>query len=427
MNTKNKQNSKIEEIVTIVFELSSALRGLDIPNPNDLWQLRPDRNAPEDFKHARELSDKLLDLVLSSNPSMLSDLIVLQKLVHGAAAVRLQVNISDEELEQRAQGAAETLIKYQARREVDIPVIALMVDGDPVEFGPVVFSEYSEEDRESEWWQTVSDYLGNSAEELLLSYGRVRADGDLTTSLAKATEAVREALLVIRGLGFPIQAQNIHQIGVVNDYPLWENTPIRVGIPKESERIEAHSRLVTQLGPYRTHYRLRSDILAQVDATRLKKFSTIIADAGFAPSHPILAKFISGLRWLGEATKPDSLSARFAKVAFALEALIGGESNEENLSTRGLTATLAERAAFLIGNDLSTRRELDKTVRQFYRQRSAIVHGNNSDILPADFEQFGRLTRRIAWGLFDHSNEFGNIDQMQSWVKDQRYSASQSD
>jgi len=86
---------------------------------------------------------------------------------------------------------------------------------------------------------------------------------------------------------------------------------------------------------------------------------------------------------------------------------------------------LAERAAFIAGQELSDRLAIDKNIRKYYGMRSDIVHGGGKDISADDIEGFGTLVRRLAFALLTRLNEPGNklntVDSLASWIKTQRY------
>lgn len=421
-----KRDQSIDRIVKLVFLLSDQLAAIEGGNPNDLWPLHPDREATEPFRAAKPIMNEILDLVRNQNGETLSDDVILVKLLYGAAAIRMQIKITDHELEELARRASEDLVDYKAVREVDVPLLSLEVGEEPFALGPVTFHPISLDDKQTDWWKWARSTIGDSVDTLLLSYARVRVPGDLHKSIKNATALVNEALLLLRSIGFPLAAQDKHQFGILNEYPLWRNVPFRLGHPTETTRIDAQSNLVTTIGPFRFPYRLHEDILSKTSPKRLNSLLSLLARTGFAPQGEIQAKVLSGFRWLGEATKPDALVARFAKLAFSLEAFIGSEARDENLSTRGITAMLAERAAFLLRDDLETRIKVDKNVRDFYGKRSAIAHGRASTVNVHDFEEFGRLVRELGWSLIEKSDQFTKVDDLQRWVVEQRYSAGPS-
>ena len=136
-------------------------------------------------------------------------------------------------------------------------------------------------------------------------------------------------------------------------------------------------------------------------------------------------KLLDGIHWLGESTKPDTNHARFVKIGVALETLLGGEPKDEMLQVRGITAMLAERAAFVAGKDFESRKKIDEDIRKYYGMRSGIVHGRKKDITLTDIDDFGKLVRSLALALLEKLDKLGSnlstVEELESWVKTQRY------
>ena len=419
----NPQEQKLlSEVADLVLALSKEIQAIPGVKRNDLWPLQPDREASGPYVPARQLMDQIITRVRSRNPEMVSDRLVIDKLLYGAAALPLELRVSDDDVVKEAKSQVLKLIQFMAHRSIDVPIVSLDLEGMPFTLGPVQFLPYTDEDKASDWWLHTKTYVGDMAHEMLLSYARVDSPGDLSNSVRYAAATVAEALLILRAIGFPISINDIHQIGVINDYPLWQSTPFRLAPPTENVRLEFPSPLVTTIGPLRFPYHLHNDILAKLAPPRLALLQSLLAKGGFSPKGQMERKLLGGLRWLGEATKPDAASARFAKIAFALEALVGGEpSGELSTTVRGVTATLSERSAFLVGSSAAERLAVDQEVRELYIKRSSIVHGTSADIDPDQIPRFGDLVRRVAWALLDHMHLFSSVNEMQQWVLTQRY------
>ena len=418
----NRQQA-IDRVVTLVFRLSDELEKIEDANPNDLWPLHPDREPTEPFIPSRPYLDEIFNIVKSINGEELSDEVILSKLLYGAASIRIQLKISDSELEERAKRAASDLVDYHATRDVDVPLVSLEIGDEPFKLGPVSLHPIMPEDKKTDWWLRAQSTLGDMTDSLLLSYARVKVPGDFHKSIDHASNLVNESILLLRGIGFPITAKDRHQLGILNEYPLWKNIPYRLGDPTETTHVDARSHLVTAIGPFRFPYKLHSDILSVAKPDQISAMLVLLEKFGFSPKTDIPARIVSGFRWLGEATKPDALAARYVKVAFSLEAFIGGEAKDDLLSTRGITATLAERAAFLLSSKYEIRTKVDKDIKRHYRKRSGISHGRIGLVDPDEFEQFGELVRDLCWALLGKLNQFSTIDNLQSWVISQRYAS----
>jgi len=416
------RDSAIQRLVELVFALSAELESIDDANPNDLWPLHPDRAPTAKFAAARPHADEIVALVREWNGAQLSDHVILSRLVYGAAAIRMQLKIPDGELRDLAQQRAADLLDYRATRQVDVPILSLDLEGQPFSFGPVTFHPIGPEDKTTHWWTWAESTLKDLADGLLLCYARTTVPGDPHRSVENAATVVSEALLVLRGIGFPLVAEERNQIGIMNEFPMWRNVPYRLGPPKETTRVDAQTGLVMTTGPFRFPYSLERDILSGIPTEALHMLMQLVTKQGLAPTRQMPARILSGFRWLGEATKPDALAARFAKLAFSLEAFVGGDPKDDLLSTRGITATLAERTAFLMSAERDTRIQVDRDVRRFYAIRSGIAHGQRAVATPKDLGDFGRLVRSLGAALLTRLDEFHSIDELQHWITIQRYS-----
>jgi hypothetical protein len=217
---------------------------------------------------------------------------------------------------------------------------------------------------------------------------------------------------VLRAFCFPFgRESDTWQIGVVGDVISSASTPVRID-----------NRPITQLGPGIAQIELRKDILSKLQQPQWELVTKLIQKT---PYTRMENKLLVSIHWLGESTKPDTKKSRFAKVSFALETLIGGEPQDEELKVRGITAMLAERAAFIVGRDPADRLDVDKAIRKYYRIRSGIVHGEEENISFDDIDGFGQLVRRIAIALLEKLNdlgdEIGNVEKLEGWVRKKKY------
>jgi len=362
---------------------------------------------------------------MKSNPQISRRLIISLLIgeVVGIVVYKPSSPISDDELADEAMKRIKNLLEYSSTRDIDIPIVNLNVDGTPVGIGSVTFHPVTHTDLNKDWWEKIKTNYSGTPEKEVLSIARVTSPGDWELALDFAEEKVQETLLILRGIGFPIKAEDLCQIGVLNEFPNLRNQAIQLHEPVETIKIEDPPKVITRLGSSIRKWRLHTDLLEGVDK-EIKIINNLLDKNNKSSLNKMQKKVLSGLRWIGEATKPDPLSARYIKLSTALEFLIGGEPENEYLSTRGITATLAERAAFLIGKDLDDRLNIDKKVKHYYRLRSDIVHGVKDTIDGPDFEGFGSLVRQISLALCQKLSDFNNIDDLQKWVYQNRYAYS---
>jgi len=425
MSRRVKSQTEVEQqVVDLVMQLIHELRSTRKITFNEMGRLYYKNVDDPDLTVERTLVQQII-LLLRNNNHQISRRLIFSSLIGevvGIVVFNYYSPILDDELEGMAREKVKALLEYSSTRDIDIPLTCLRVEGTPVRIGKVTFHAVTDEDKITEWWQKVKlNYAGDSETEVF-SFGRVSSPGDWEISLDFAQAVVYETLLILRGIGFPFISDDVNQFGVVNEFPVWPNRPFRLHKALETIRIEGSSGVVTRIGPPIRIWRLNNDLLKDVDESIIENLNHLLIADNDLGLTKMQKKFLNGVRWIGEATKPDALPARYLKLATALEYLVGGEPNEEHLTTRGITATLAERTAFLIGKDQDHRLSIDREVRKYYGIRSEIVHGDRDEIDGTEFAKFGSLVRLIVFALCQKLSYFKNVNDLQKWVTRLRYS-----
>jgi hypothetical protein len=281
--------------------------------------------------------------------------------------------------------------------------------------GHVTFSQISE--HELEKWRNKATLWPTTDFELQV-VARVNASGDLSKALSYVKLEVNRILNVLRAFCFdPVRGNDILQIGMLGDYTCSTAIPIKIN--------DSHfaAILSNQIGLRPPLLELKKHIMSKLDERKWELINAIIRKT--KPSN-MESKLLNGIHWLGESTKPDINSAKFVKICFALEAMIGGEpKKDENLSVRGITAMLAERAAFIAGNNLEDRTKIAKDLKKYYKQRGDIVHEGKSNVAFSEIDGFRKFVRRLALALLEKLNQLGekvsNVNELEVWIQSQRY------
>src|SRR3990172_370857 len=100
----------LKQLVALVFRLSDELENIEGADANNLWPLHPDKEPKPPFTSARPYVDEIMKVVKDFNGEELSDETILDRLLYGAAAIRMQIKISDNELAELAQRHTADLI-----------------------------------------------------------------------------------------------------------------------------------------------------------------------------------------------------------------------------------------------------------------------------------------------------------------------------
>jgi len=318
-------------------------------------------------------------------------------------------HLYNENLLTEAKQLLKKLIEFEAWQNVDIPIANLWLEGEPAKLGEVVFMVITEE--ELEQWKKGGLWSELAPEAHVAA--RVRAPGDQQKALLYTRTKVSQILDVFRAFCFPFgHHSDTWLVGIVGEIISSASTPMRIN----------NKRFVTQVGPGITLVELRKSILSKLEQPQWELINKLILKTNYSDMEN---KLLDGIHWLSESTKPDTNNSKFIKISVALETLVGGEPQDEELKVRGITAMLAERAAFIAGKDLDDRLAIDKDIRTYYGKRSKITHGGSEVVSLDNIDEFGKLIRRLALALLGKLDELGgtlsDVNKLERWVKEQKY------
>jgi len=322
-------------------------------------------------------------------------------------------HLFNAELLTKAKQLLKELIEFEAWLPVNIPIANLWLEGEPTQIGNVTFVTITEQ--ELKQWVSKRVLWSEKAPEVHV-LARVNAPGDQQQALTYARTQVNLIIDVFRAFCFPFgHHSDTWLVGIVGEIISYASTPMRIDRNGMKD-------FVTQIGPGLIEVELRRDILSRLSQQQWKLINKLIMKTNYSKMEN---KLLDGIHWLAESTKPDTNNSKFAKISFALETLLGGEPKDEELKVRGITAMLAERAAFILGEDLDNRLEIDKDIRKYYKIRGGIVHGGGENVSLDDIDEFGQLVRHIAIALLEKPDELGteisDVDKLQAWVNKQKY------
>lgn len=424
MSKKQKSNqSTIDGLAQKLVELVVMFRKGGPASDYQWWGKETPRTvytAYSDYQSGHELFNSVVEGVLKLNPDMLSRHEVEWKLTYiflkEQASSRDKLN--GQELMNKANDLIIELAKFEAWQDVDFPIMNLRLEGKPVKLGYVTFKVMTKQDIKQ--WQKNHDAQIRGILDIHV-FARVHAPGDMAKALLYARTQVNLALDVLRILCFPFgPIKDSCGIGVMGEVGSGKTTPVRIN----QKQFAIHFESPFDIYGYAT-FELRKHILSKLKEPQLALINKLILKTEDSRS-AMENKLLDGIHWLGESTKPNTNRARFVKIGVALEALIGGEpKKDEMLQVRGITAMLAERAAFVAGKDLDGRVKIDHDIREHYGMRSKIVHGVKVNIELRSINSFGMLVRHVTLALLEKLDELGDnlstVEKLENWVKTQRY------
>ena len=415
----SNQSAEIDRLAQKLAELVEMFRKSGPASSFNWWNSHSAQSifsTYESYNEGAGTFHKVVQGILKLNPNMLSGRELEQNLQYEFLANQVisQEHFGQGELEQKAREHLTELLEpnYQ---DVDIPIANLQFDSPRFKLGHVTLMPIADQ-HQNPW--AHSTFVPAGIRRNIHMFARVHAPGFKHMAYEYALSQTRLVMEVLRAFCFPLNPEKVDrwQVGIVGDTVFYMTIPLRVNNQFET----------ALLGPAPiANLEFRSRLLSRLEQQQWDEINCLI-QKGEHSRRPMENKLLDGIHWLAEATLPDSYRTRFAKIAFALETLLGGEPKEtEDLKTKGITAMLAERATFIAGQNFGDRVDIDNNIRKYYGMRSDIVHGSGKDISADDIEGFGILVRRLALALLTRLNEPGNkldsVDNLASWIKTQRY------
>ncbi len=133
------------------------------------------------------------------------------------------------------------------------------------------------------------------------------------------------------------------------------------------------------------------------------------------------ARLLNASIAIGESSLSKNIKNSVIYTSMALEILFSYD--EGSLFQKSIGEKLSDTFAFMIGHDKESRLSASKSVKIFYRLRSAIVHGGDTNI-NNDYIGINTLLRVIINELLNNQKykDINNIEQLYSMVKEAQYS-----
>lgn len=292
--------------------------------------------------------------------------------------------------------------------EVTVPIWgldlgdSLLIVGD-VEFRPRPFPE----DVEEEVRHVDPDGIGVKAIAVTSS------TGDQATIFSNAEIKINQAINIIRAFSFPLVNNFILQeicfdgdyrmlrsFGLLSNYTTMRKTGIYT-----SATLDVRMSGVIPL-----------DIKRELAIMNLTGFSELLKVINYTDKFS--KRIVKSVDWLGEATKPDVLPAKFIKTVFSIDSLIGAD--EKNIPDSGKRMRISERAAFLLGKNYKARKLVFDKINNIVQKRDEIAHGGSSAFITAvDVGEAGKYARALLQVLLLGEPKFKSTKQLAEWVRKQ--------
>jgi hypothetical protein len=237
------------------------------------------------------------------------------------------------------------------------------------------------------------------------------AFGDTHMIRRNAEEKINKAINILRAFIYPINSSFYKEISILGDYSQLNSCELEYMIEqKESSKVIEWTSMHNLFPGGLKEILMNKDLLRDMNYSGFSELLEII-DHGSVFSQGI----IKAAEWIGEATKPDTIHAKFIKVAFAIDAMIGAE--DENIPDKGKKSRIAERAAFLLFKKYNYRERTRKDMMILFGKRDEIAHGSKDTIITDyDLNTITKYARSILKRLLVVEPKFTSKQKIGEWV-----------
>lgn len=404
LSVKNKMaiDQLVERLVGIVNQIRS--RGVDrlaLLQDNSVW-----------YRLFKPQWNELLDVRLAIerlNPEAV-DHRVIQIEVHGPVTTAASAALFDEpKFRSEIRDEIEGLVNYHDRHEIHLQLVNL-ITRTSLSFGDIEIHPISNTGDTTEHDLKYSSPVRSPDPTPIYAYARVpEAPGYGSMAEVNAIKATEDVLRLIRAMGLPSLWQpRVKQFGIEgrsagSTWVIARRRPGQWDSAVNPTLMDAYVWL-----PH---------ILLNYSVEQIARLEEIYQRR--TPS-PIEEKVLGAHYWLGDATFPGSNEEKYTKLTLAFEAAIGGEAKK--FTEIGVTEMLAERTAFLLGKDQTTRMTWHRVVKDLYAVRSRILHGDRSPVDDSTLTRWAFLVWNVVLEMLRRSTRFKTMDDLVDWVRQQRYS-----
>jgi len=366
------------------------------------------------YQDGKVLFEGVVQSILKLNSEMLSEENIERQLVYEFLqnqnlSYLQQQWLYGDQLIKEAKEHVKRLVEFKACHDVYIPIVNLWHRGQAITFFGITFIEFTG-DLSNNWKKRLKSLWSEEANASVHVLAKINITGDERRAYIQALTKVRESLDVFRAFCFPFGKYSLDwHVGIAGDILSYHHIPISID----------NSHFISYHDVGNVQVELSDHIINKYDSS----IWDLLYEINIKKRQP--KRLHDGIHWLAEATKPDTNNAKFIKISIALETLLGIEPKDEDLKVRGITAMLAERAAFIAGKDYNDRLTIDQKIRHFYGKRSEIVHGGGKEVLSADIDEFGELVRRISLAIIEGKNVqkeyIEDSQKLETWIKEQKF------
>ncbi|MGJ1406335.1 HEPN domain-containing protein [Sphingobacterium siyangense] len=128
-------------------------------------------------------------------------------------------------------------------------------------------------------------------------------------------------------------------------------------------------------------------------------------------------RILTAIEWLGKGIRDKDRSKSLIQFVFAIEGLLQYEVDK--MITPSITSQLADTAAFILAYDAASRLTIAREMRDIYKARSSIAHGNSSNIDIPKVKLGFRMAHKLVRAFLsnDDLKKIKNSDELKEYIE----------
>lgn len=149
-------------------------------------------------------------------------------------------------------------------------------------------------------------------------------------------------------------------------------------------------------------------------------FDRLWQHLGAMGNNELMKKVLLAVDWIGQSIAEKVPSSAFIKAAIALEVLF---SPKKEFISSSITAQISESAAMLLGDNVESRFQTEKEVKDLYGIRSKVAHEGKTDVAYTDLAAVQNLAREVVIKMLtlESLKSLATGQDLQQFLKSQKY------
>ncbi|KAB1437546.1 HEPN domain-containing protein [Candidatus Galacturonibacter soehngenii] len=134
----------------------------------------------------------------------------------------------------------------------------------------------------------------------------------------------------------------------------------------------------------------------------------------------IQKRVLRGLEWVGMSINEKDVNMAFIQCFFAIECIL---QDQQGFITKSISAQISEYVAFILGDNLEARIEIENRFKKLYDVRSKIAHGNQTDEAKINMDEIIEISKLIIINLLtkDDLKVINSISELRNYITHKRY------